>query len=172
MSDHVKHRFFSQTIAFWTCHLVARYVRSLPRGTVEILEYVFTLLSRFTGRNAFLALTRNTPWVYYRCVSTQSTDEKNLDCSHETRNQREHMNFSCPTREWAKWASPWRLTGAKNRYTYFEKRLWRFCSKFQQSVCRSVHPSLNLAHAYSTFIPTYSDTDTVWKQCCPIGLFY
>ena len=42
-------------------HGLAHSLRSLPRGTVEILEYVFTLLSRLTGANAFLALTRNTP---------------------------------------------------------------------------------------------------------------
>ena len=42
-------------------HGLAHSLRSLPRGTVEILECVFTLLSRFTGTNAFLALTRNTP---------------------------------------------------------------------------------------------------------------
>ena len=41
-------------------HRLAHSLRSLPRGTVEILEYVFTLLSRFTGTNTFLALTRNT----------------------------------------------------------------------------------------------------------------
>ena len=42
-------------------HGLAHSLRSLPRETVEILEYVFTLLSRFMGTNAFLALTRNTP---------------------------------------------------------------------------------------------------------------
>ena len=42
-------------------HGLAHSLRSLPRGTVEILEYVFTLLSRLTVTNAFLALTRNTP---------------------------------------------------------------------------------------------------------------
>ena len=34
-------------------HGLAYSLRSLPRGTVEILEYVFKLLSRFTGTNAF-----------------------------------------------------------------------------------------------------------------------
>ena len=43
-------------------HGLAHSLRSLSRGTVEILEYVFTLLSRFSGTNAFLALTRNTPY--------------------------------------------------------------------------------------------------------------
>ena len=42
-------------------HELAHSLCSLPRGTVEILEYAFTLLSRFTGTNTFLALTRNTP---------------------------------------------------------------------------------------------------------------
>ena len=48
---------------------LAHSLRSLPRGTVEILEDVFTLLLRFTGTNAFLALTRNTPlvqWIHLR----------------------------------------------------------------------------------------------------------
>ena len=44
-------------------HGLAHSLRSLPRGTVEILEYVFTLLSRSTGTNAFLVVTRNTPLV-------------------------------------------------------------------------------------------------------------
>ena len=43
-------------------HGLAHSLRSLPRGTVEILEYVFTLLSRFTGTNAFFIFTRNTPY--------------------------------------------------------------------------------------------------------------
>ena len=47
-------------------HGLAHSLCSLPRGTVENLEYVFTLLSRFTGTNAFLALTRNTPTVQAR----------------------------------------------------------------------------------------------------------
>ena len=42
-------------------HGLDHSLRSLPRGTVENLEYVFTLLSRFTGGNAFLVVTRNTP---------------------------------------------------------------------------------------------------------------
>ena len=42
-------------------HRLANSLRSLPCGTVKILEYVFILLSRFSGTNAFLALTRNTP---------------------------------------------------------------------------------------------------------------
>ena len=44
-------------------HGLAHSLRSLPCGTVEILEYVFTLLSRFTGTNAFFIFTRNTPYV-------------------------------------------------------------------------------------------------------------
>ena len=34
-------------------HRPAHSPRSVPRGTLEILEYVFTLRTRFTGRNAF-----------------------------------------------------------------------------------------------------------------------
>ena len=37
-------------------HGLAHSLRSLPRGTVEIIEYVLTLLPRFTGTNAFWAL--------------------------------------------------------------------------------------------------------------------
>ena len=40
---------------------LAHSLRSLPSATVENLEYVFTLLSRFMGGNAFLVITRNTP---------------------------------------------------------------------------------------------------------------
>ena len=59
-------------------HGLAHSLCSLPRGTVEILEYVFTLLSRFTGTNAFLALTRNTPIVYQEEVGPdkQETGKK------------------------------------------------------------------------------------------------
>ena len=42
-------------------HGLAHSLRSLPRGTVEIIEYVFTLLSPSTGTNAFFLFTRNTP---------------------------------------------------------------------------------------------------------------
>ena len=42
-------------------HGLAHSLHSLSRGTVEILEYVFTLLSRFTGTNAIVVVTRNTP---------------------------------------------------------------------------------------------------------------
>ena len=44
-------------------HVLAHSLCSLSRGTVEIHEYVFSLLSRFTGTNAFLVVTRNTPSV-------------------------------------------------------------------------------------------------------------
>ena len=44
-------------------HGLAHSLRSLPRGTVENLEYVFTLLSRFTGTNALFVFTRNTPFL-------------------------------------------------------------------------------------------------------------
>ena len=54
-------RFATLTTLARSVHGLAHSLRSLPRGTVEILECVFTLLSRFTGTNAFLALTRNTP---------------------------------------------------------------------------------------------------------------
>ena len=40
---------------------VAHSLPSLPHEIVEILGYVFTLLSRFTGTNAFFIFTRNTP---------------------------------------------------------------------------------------------------------------
>ena len=44
-------------------HKLAHSLGSLPRGTVEILEHVFTLLSRSTGTNAFFVFTGNTPLV-------------------------------------------------------------------------------------------------------------
>ena len=51
------------TLASLVCsiHRLAHLLRSLPRGTVEILEYVFPLLSHFTGSYAFFIFTRNTP---------------------------------------------------------------------------------------------------------------
>ena len=42
-------------------HGLAHSLCLLPCGTVEIFEYEFTLLSRFTGTNAFFVFTRNTP---------------------------------------------------------------------------------------------------------------
>ena len=40
---------------------LAHSLRSLPRGTVVIPEYVFTLKSCFTGTIEILVVTRNTP---------------------------------------------------------------------------------------------------------------
>ena len=54
-------RFAPLALSTYSFHGLTHSLRSLPRGTVEILEYVFTLISRFTGRNAFFVLTRNTP---------------------------------------------------------------------------------------------------------------
>ena len=81
---------------------LAHSLHSLPRGTVEIFEYLFTLLSRFTGTNAFLALTRNTPWIW-KCFYWPWESW----LFRETRFQREHifMNFNHPTREWVKWVN-------------------------------------------------------------------
>ena len=42
-------------------HGLAHSLRSLPPGTVEILEYVFRLWSRYRGRKVFYISTRNTP---------------------------------------------------------------------------------------------------------------
>ena len=44
-------------------HRLAHSLRSLPRGTVEIFEYVHTLLTYYTGTNAFFIFTRNTPEI-------------------------------------------------------------------------------------------------------------
>ena len=57
----------------------AHSLRSLPRGTVEILENVFTLLTRFTGRNAFFIFTRITPKegfdeVRFRCSNWKGNE--------------------------------------------------------------------------------------------------
>ena len=51
---------------------LAHSLHSLPCGTFEILEYLFTLLSRFTGTNAFFIFTRNTP----RDKKKTANDEK------------------------------------------------------------------------------------------------
>ena len=60
---HSAHSLRNTTLASLarSVHGLAHSLRSLPHGIVEILEYVFTLLSRSTRTNAFLALTRNTP---------------------------------------------------------------------------------------------------------------
>ena len=42
-------------------HGLAHSLRSLPRGTVEIHESVFTLRTRSMGTNAIIVVTRNTP---------------------------------------------------------------------------------------------------------------
>ena len=42
-------------------HGLAHSLHSLPRGTVEILEYVFMLKMRSTGIIAILVVTRITP---------------------------------------------------------------------------------------------------------------
>ena len=42
---------------------LAHSLCSFPHETVEIHEYVFTLKTRSTGTNAFLVITRNTPYV-------------------------------------------------------------------------------------------------------------
>ena len=42
-------------------HGLARSLRSLPRGTVEIHEYVFKLKSRFTGTIEVFVVSRDTP---------------------------------------------------------------------------------------------------------------
>ena len=44
-------------------HGLAHSLRSLPRGTVEIHETVFTLKSRTMGTNVIFVITRNTPKV-------------------------------------------------------------------------------------------------------------
>ena len=56
-------RFATLALLARSIHRLAHSLRSLPHGTVENLEYVFTLLSRFTGTNAFLVVSRSTPNV-------------------------------------------------------------------------------------------------------------
>ena len=56
-------RFATLTLLACSVHGLAHSLCSLLRGRVEILEYVLTLLSRFTGRNEFLAVTTNTPII-------------------------------------------------------------------------------------------------------------
>ena len=78
----------SAALRFATLVSLARYVHglahslcSLPRGTVEILEYVFTLLSRFTGSNAFFIFTRNTPILqvsHHPPISACHAESKNF----------------------------------------------------------------------------------------------
>ena len=60
---------FARSLRSW-----AHSLRSLPRGIVEILEYVFTLKSHFTGRNTFFIFTRNTPRIFRCNCNIASTD--------------------------------------------------------------------------------------------------
>ena len=53
----------SAALRFATLASLARSLRSLPHGTVEIHEYVFMLKSRFTGTIEILIVRRNTPCV-------------------------------------------------------------------------------------------------------------
>ena len=46
-------------------HGLAHSLRSLPRGTVDIHESVFTLKTRFTGTIEILVVTRNTPHFFF-----------------------------------------------------------------------------------------------------------
>ena len=61
-TPHSAHLLCSASLAN-SVHRLAHSLSSPPRGMVENLEYVFTLLSRSTGGNAFLVVTRNTPKV-------------------------------------------------------------------------------------------------------------
>ena len=61
-------KFIHRSLAPFTGWL-AHSLCSLPRGTVEIHESVFTLKTRSTGTNMFDVVTRNTP-VLYKCVVT------------------------------------------------------------------------------------------------------
>ena len=63
--SHRSFRSFAPQRSASLVHGLAHSLCSLPRGTVEILEYVFTLLLCFTRKNAFLALTRNTPILWW-----------------------------------------------------------------------------------------------------------
>ena len=65
---HSAHSLCSATLAS-SVHGLAHSLCSLPCRTVEILEYVFTLLSRFMGTNAFLVLTRNTTLVRHVAIA-------------------------------------------------------------------------------------------------------
>ena len=51
------------TLLARSIHGLAHSLRSLPRGVVEILKYVLTLKTRFTGTNAFFIFPGNTPLV-------------------------------------------------------------------------------------------------------------
>ena len=56
-------RFAMLALLARSVHRLAHSLRSLPRGRVEILEYVFTLRTRSMGINAIVAVTGNTPLV-------------------------------------------------------------------------------------------------------------
>ena len=62
-TTHSAHSLRSTPLALLarSIHGLAHSLRSLPRGTVEIHEYVFMLKSRFTGTIKILVISRNTP---------------------------------------------------------------------------------------------------------------
>ena len=68
---HSAHSLRSASLAH-AIHGLAHSLRSLPRGTVEILEYMLTLRTRSMGINAIVVVTRNTPEVILmrllRCI--------------------------------------------------------------------------------------------------------
>merc|ERR1711951_255680 len=62
-TGHYAHSVRSATLASLahSVHGLAHSLRSLPHGTVEIHEYVFTLKTRFTGTIEILVVSRNRP---------------------------------------------------------------------------------------------------------------
>ena len=87
-------------------HGLAHSLRSLPRGTFEIHEYVFTLWSRFMGTSEILVISRNTPRVLNRKVrqlemSWYMSPGPNLVILLSVHAWHAPHNFSVPDREWA-----------------------------------------------------------------------
>ena len=68
---HCAHSLHSAPLRY--ARLLRSQARSLPCGTVEIHESVFTLKSRFTGTIEILVVARNTP------IDEESVDVDALD---------------------------------------------------------------------------------------------
>ena len=73
---HSAHSLRSATLASLarSVHGLAHSLRSLPRGTVEIHESVFTLKSCFTGTIEILVVTRNEPTSSLPAIAFGSLD--------------------------------------------------------------------------------------------------
>ena len=74
-TSHSAHSLRSAPLRFAPLSSIARSIHglthshhSLPRGTVEIREYVFTLKTSSTGTIDIFVISRNTPMISVKCM--------------------------------------------------------------------------------------------------------